>query len=240
MTPRWIWISLGVTLAAIVALVFFYPHQMVSPGNLKSAHHDLQQNCFACHAPFASASPERCVACHTVADIGRRTTKGEPISSLSRRSPFHQDLASQDCMACHTDHPRPRLTRNLVRSFNHALLKPEARAQCATCHNAPADELHRDIKQNCGQCHRPVAWTPATFDHRRYFSLSSPHDASCSTCHVSGNFRAYTCYGCHEHQATRIEARHREEGIRDIENCARCHRSANDENSEGGGRGDSE
>ncbi len=234
MTPRWVWISLGLALAAIVAQVFLYPHQMVSPGNLKPAHAGLQQNCFACHAPFRGASSERCIACHTVADIGRRTTKGSPVSGFPLRPPFHQELASQDCMACHTDHPRPRLTRNIERAFDHARLKPDTRLHCATCHRAPANDLHRGADPPCAQCHNTRAWTPATFDHGRYFSLAPPHDTTCSTCHVGGNYRAYNCYGCHEHQKGRTEAQHREEGVRDIENCVRCHRSADGEGRENG------
>lgn len=235
MTPRWVWISLGAVLAATVALVFVYPHQMVSPGDLTPAHAALQQNCFACHAPFGGASAQRCVACHAVADIGRRTTKGAPIAGPASMPPFHQALTSQNCMACHTDHPRPRLTRNLERSFDHALLQPQARAACATCHAAPANDLHRGADLPCGQCHSVQGWKPATFDHSRYFSLDPPHDTACATCHLGGNHRTYTCYGCHEHQPGRIVAEHREEGIRNIENCVRCHRGADGEGGEGQG-----
>ena len=45
MTPKIIWISIGIALASIVALIFIYPHQMVSPGNLRPAHAELQDNC---------------------------------------------------------------------------------------------------------------------------------------------------------------------------------------------------
>lgn len=240
MTPRWIWIGVGLALAAIVALAFLYPHQMVSPGDLQPAHAGLQQNCFACHSPFRGASSDRCISCHVVAEIGRRTTKGAPISRPSQTPPFHQALVEQDCMACHTDHPRPRLTRNLVRPFDHLLLTPDIRGRCASCHSAPKDELHRGIALPCGQCHSAQAWKPATFDHSRYFSLSPPHDAACSTCHLGGNYRTYTCYGCHEHQKARTETEHREEGIGNIENCVRCHRSADDEHGERGERGERE
>lgn len=232
MTPRWVWIGLSTVLAAILALAFLFPHQMVSPGDLQTAHAGLQQDCFACHDAFRGAAPERCVECHAVADIGRRTTKGAPIA-WSRMPPFHEALLEQDCMACHTDHPRPRLTRNLAPAFDHALLKLDMRSRCATCHGPPKDDLHRGVTASCGQCHSTRAWKPASFEHSRYFSLAPPHDAKCSTCHVGGNYRTYTCYGCHEHQKARMEAEHLEEGIRNIQNCARCHRSADDEHGEG-------
>jgi hypothetical protein len=182
------------------------------------------------------ASPDRCIACHTVADIGRLTTLGAPVTPASGRPAFHASLASQDCMACHTDHPRPRLTRNLVRSFDHALLTPAVQPRCAACHTPPKDNFHRGVVPTCSQCHSTTAWKPATFDHDRYFSLRPPHDATCSTCHVGGNVQTYTCFGCHEHQKARIEARHAREGIRNIDNCVRCHRSAEGEGGEGEGR----
>jgi len=53
---------------------------------------------------------------------------------------------------------------------------------------------------------------------------------------TSREFSAYTCFGCHEHEKARIEGKHREEGIRDIANCVRCHSSANGEHGEGGAR----
>lgn len=232
MTPKWVWLSLGAVLAAIVAMIFVFPHQMVSPGDLQPAHAGLQQDCFACHTPFRGAAPQRCIACHAVADIGRRTTRGAPIPPTAGRPPFHQSLASQDCMACHTDHPRPRLTRALSPAFDHAQLAAPARAQCATCHSPPKDNFHRGVVQTCSQCHSVKAWKPATFDHGRYFSLAKPHNASCATCHVGGDVSRYTCFGCHEHQEARVAAQHAREGIRNIANCARCHRGA-DEPGEG-------
>jgi hypothetical protein len=157
-----------------------------------------------------------------------------PLEEAARRA---GGGASPDrCIACHTDHPRPRLTRNLVRSFDHALLTPAVQPRCAACHTPPKDNFHRGVVPTCSQCHSTTAWKPATFDHDRYFSLRPPHDATCSTCHVGGNVQTYTCFGCHEHQKARIEARHAREGIRNIDNCVRCHRSAEGEGGEGEGR----
>jgi hypothetical protein len=235
LTPRWAWFVVTAALAAVLALVVARPHQMVSPGDLIPAHASLQQDCFACHAPFRGVSAERCQRCHVVADIGRRTTRGVPIAW--KRPPFHQALTTRDCAACHTDHPRPRLTRNLDRPFDHALLRAELRDRCADCHAAPPDPFHRDAGASCGQCHTTRGWTPATFDHERYFSLAPPHHAACATCHVNRQYGSYTCFGCHEHRPDRIEAKHREEGIRDVRNCVRCHRGADDERGEGAREG---
>src|SRR3546814_280085 len=78
-------------------------------------------------------------------------------------------------------------------------------------------------------CHQPGHWKPATFDHSRYFLLDRDHNTACTTCHLNNNYKQYTCYGCHEHQPTKIITKHREEGITNIENCVRCHRSAHGE-----------
>src|SRR3546814_3316281 len=70
-------------------------------------------------------------------------------------------------------------------------------------------------------CHQPGHWKPATFDHSRYFLLDRDHNTACTTCHLNNNYKQYTCYGCHEHQPTKIITKHREEGITNIENCVR-------------------
>jgi hypothetical protein len=139
-------------------------------------------------------------------------------------------------MACHTDHSGPQLATPSRQRFAHALLKPELRGQCATCHRAPQTPLHAQSGKNCAACHSQTAWKPATFDHRRFFALTGPHKASCSTCHLGGDTSRYTCFSCHEHQPAQIRAEHAEEGIRDIENCVRCHRSGSGEGGVEGGR----
>lgn len=246
MMKHWLLTLTIAALAGVIALAFLYPHEMVSPGNLIPAHASLQNDCFACHTPFRSASPDRCISCHTVADIGRKTTKGVPIPAKRARPPFHQALVEQNCLACHSDHPTPALTRRPVKRFDHALLASNLRGQCQSCHVAPDNEQHRGIKLPCAQCHQASGWKPATFDHSRYFPLTGDHDTACVTCHVGQNYKRYTCYGCHEHQRSRMIAKHREEGITNINNCVRCHRSGhgeegrNEGNGEGGRNGEGE
>lgn len=112
--------------------------------------------------------------------------------------------------------------------FAHDLLQVARRDQCQGCHQTPLDALHQGSPRACGQCHSQDAWTPATFDHAPLFSLTGDHAAPCNSCHVGKDYRTYTCYGCHEHARSKIREKHVEEGIRDYEDCVKCHRSSED------------
>jgi hypothetical protein len=236
---RWgVWLIVA-NLCGLIALTFALPHLMVAPGSLIPAHARITTNCFACHTPFRGVSADRCTACHKVADIGVRTTAGAVAKRNGDAVLFHQSLTTPNCMACHTDHSGPQLVKASRQSFAHALLRADVRGQCATCHRAPQTPLHAHAGRNCAACHSQTGWKPATFDHARFFALTGPHLVSCATCHVGGDVSRYTCFGCHQHQPDQVRAQHAEEGIGNIENCARCHRSGSREGGEGregGGR----
>lgn len=234
---RWgLWLIVG-NLCALLALAFLWPQLMVAPGPLIPAHHSIASNCFACHAPLRGVVADRCITCHKLADIGIRFTDGAPTKKQGPAIAFHQALTQPDCMACHSDHAGPQLTKASRQRFNHSLLRPELQTRCASCHQAPATVFHVQAGTNCAACHTQAGWKPATFNHVRYFSLTGPHNATCATCHTGGDTSRYTCFGCHEHRPAQIRAEHAEEGIRSIENCARCHRSGSGEGAEGGERG---
>ena len=57
------------------------------------------------------------------------------------------------------------------------MLDRDHEAACETCHNAPADRLHRQFQGGCKSCHRTEAWKPATFDHNKFFVLDRDHEA---------------------------------------------------------------
>lgn len=232
---------LAANLLALVALAIFLPQFMVSPGPLIPAHAAQTNDCFACHAPLFGVKSERCVTCHKPEDIGKLTTLGQPIVKPLTKTPFHQQLAQQNCLACHSDHAGVTRYRTAVR-FDHALLQAADRAQCQSCHQPPKDALHQQSAQpggsQCSQCHTEKKWTPANFAHERYFVLDRDHNVSCATCHPRNDYRRYTCYGCHEHSEERIWRKHIKEGIRDYQNCVECHRSADEHDirSRGGAR----
>jgi hypothetical protein len=233
---RFLKFVLAANLIALAVLSFVYPHLMIGPGKLIPAHKELNTDCFACHAPFTGADSERCIICHKPAEIGQLTSKGLKIAKPLTSTPFHQQLISKDCVGCHSDHAG--VTRYKQHGhFNHALLKPETREICQDCHKAPKDSLHQQITGKCSQCHSQDKWLPATFDHNKYFVLDGDHNTRCASCHVRDDYKRYTCYGCHEHSQSNIRRKHIEEGIRDFDNCVKCHRSANEEDIQGGERG---
>ena len=198
-----------------------------------SFHQELNdQNCMACHSdhagpkltqqsrkPFSHAflrpaTRDRCDTCHA-----------------APKNDLHQAL-SVGCAKCHkTEAWKPA-------SFDHTALTQAELGRCETCHKAPADSLHKQMTGNCAQCHKPQAWKPATFDHDKFFPLDKDHNPSCATCHTGDDYSQYTCYGCHEHTPANMQAKHREEGVVEgLDNCVRCHRSANGEG-DGKGRGE--
>lgn len=219
-------------LVLLLALTFLLPQHMVAPGKLMEAHRALETDCFACHTPFLGARPARCTQCHKPAEIGLVTTKGVPIGNEQKLVPFHQYLVEQDCVACHSDHKGVQAFHPIAR-FSHGLLQAGVGEQCGGCHRRPGDDLHRQVSRNCAQCHSRDAWTPASFDHDRFFLLTGDHQATCNTCHESGDYSRYTCYGCHEHSRSGIREKHLEEGIVRYEACVECHRSGEEDGEAG-------
>jgi len=228
---------LAANLIALAVLSFAYPNLMVGPGKLIAGHQKLETSCFACHTPGGGASPARCVTCHKPEDIGKLTTTGAAIVKPLTAVPFHQKLTRQDCVACHSDHSSEKRYR-LQGRFDHSLLEATSRDGCTTCHKAPTDLMQQQAAGTCTQCHSMTRWTPATFNHGKFFVLDGDHHARCTTCHTRANdYRSYSCYGCHAHTPGKIRSEHVEEGIRNFDNCVLCHRSANKHEGEGRGRG---
>jgi hypothetical protein len=229
--PWLLWATAAV-LAGLLGLGLWHPDAWLAPGQVSPGHAALADDCLACHTPWRGATDARCTACHRPAEIGVRTVAGQRLPARAAHVPFHQQLARPDCMACHGGHSGATGVQ-----FEHGLLAPQSRGDCAACHAAPADDLHRAIAGRCGDCHATTAWKPATFDHEKLFALDGDHRVACVTCHGTGNFSSYSCTGCHAHSPGRLRAEHAEEGIRASADCVRCHRSTREHGEGGEGRG---
>jgi hypothetical protein len=205
---RWLWIVISANLVVLVALAFAYPHLMVAPGALEQGHAELTTDCFACHTPLRGATADRCIACHKLPDIGLRTTKGAPIvNAKPLKVSFHQELNDQNCMACHSDHAGPKLTKRSRKPFSHAMLRVAARDRCDSCHavptNGPKADLHKALSVGCDKCHKTEAWKPATFDHA---ALTQAELGRCESCHKAPADKLHqqmtgNCAQCHKTQA---------------------------------------
>lgn len=221
-------LSVSALLALLVLLTIFRPEMMIRPGKLIDAHADLASDCFGCHTPLLGSTPEKCIACHKVAEIGKQTTKGLAIAGEKKNVAFHQKLIEDDCVACHSDHNGVKAFRP-IGQFSHKLLEPAVIKECNGCHKNPGDALHQKIEGNCSSCHILQRWTPATFEHEKYFRFDKHHRTECETCHMENDYSSYTCYGCHEHSRSKIREEHVEEGIYDYETCVDCHRSGDED-----------
>jgi hypothetical protein len=181
--------------------------------------------CTDCHVSGEDAlDPTMCAACHRQMDV--------PFTER------HIAEVGAGCLSCHDG-------RTIPDAFDHGAVFPidgaHADLACDTCHLPGAvtrlsggclpcheePSIHRGgFGLNCAACHTVDGWQPArlrvhTFplDHGRQIG---EEETPCLTCHPEG-YAAYTCYGCHEHQAEAIERTHRERSITEIADCARCH-----------------
>lgn len=193
------------------------------PGQDPPFHTDLQQqNCQQCHVEHQGsrvyrtgqsfshtllkpAIQENCARCHR-----------KPADDTHR-------LVKNDCIACH------RPFKWQPASFDHQRLAASVQKDCASCHQKPSDSLHRQVKDNCIDCHQPFRWKPASFDHDKFFRFDRHHRARCSLCHLNDDYSQYSCYQCHAHTPARMRKKHLKEGIREIQNCAECHRSGDED-----------
>lgn len=181
-----------------------------------------EPRCDRCHLEHLGtfASRARVTFAHDLLDPAQR-----PLCAACHTAPADRLHASipTPCGPCHTEHSWKPAT------FTHELLTPQVLAACRDCHAPPDDATHRYAGAGCTTCHAVKAWKPSTLDHDRFFQFDKHHPARCDTCHTDGRLDGYTCYGCHEHTPGRMTAEHREEGIREFEKCAGCHRSGDED-----------
>ena len=171
-----------------------------SPSDLKAT----PQECYACHQkddPHQGHFGQNCAGCHTPDDWKKATfdhsKSAFPLTGAHLQVP---------CAQCHVN--------NVFKG---------TKSDCYSCH--PEPDLHKGLLgTDCAACHTPSAWSPAKLDrpHPFPFDHGAGGPSPCRTCHPD-TLQTYTCYGCHEHDPGQIAAKHREEGITDLKDCAKCH-----------------
>lgn len=177
------------------------------------------QDCFSCHAQddaHEGQFGQNCQECHTT-DGWEGATFNHTLAAF----PLTGAHTQVECVSCH---------REGVFKGTHQ--------ECSACHAEPTYHLGL-FDANCAGCHTTGAWRPAAFDqpHTFPFNHGETGSSDCRVCHPD-TLTHYTCYTCHEHNPARIESEHREEGISDFGDCARCHPTGREEEGEGGGSND--
>ncbi len=141
-----------------------------------------------------------CLSCHDGVD-----TYGSGFSHVTTGYPLTGKHNEALCSACHLDARTSDDLKNTPR-------------ECSACHLK--DDVHEGrFGQDCGLCHTPDGWKPATFDHdRSNFPLTGAHiGVACEQCHVNGAFKgtATACSACHADPAFHAGAFSTD--------CASCH-----------------
>ena len=187
---------------------------------------DIQ--CYNCHTEHNGLSLENATLNFTHSVLPKQMLNNcAGCHSDKKPASYLHNSVSSDCSACHIIESWKQA------EFKHELLG-EKNIDCRNCHTnkIPDDGIHKGLANNirCLQCHSTNAWKPSTFDHAKYFRFDNNHPSDCSSCHnLKENFKSYTCYNCHEHKPSEISNKHLEEGIKDFDNCVKCHRSGDED-----------
>lgn len=180
-------------------LIVRYPHTMINPGELLQGHQDLKENCFSCHSPFNGIPNEKCIACHKISEIGMVASNIQDSVGQHKPIAFHQELANQTCISCHSDHKGIEPSTALM-NFNHEMLSATVINNCTSCHQKPDNKLHAQLTTNCKSCHNTNDWNSVT---------AFNHDM------IQGNEKN-NCAGCHQIPKDGLHG-----SIKD--NCIKCH-----------------
>ncbi len=193
--------------------------------------------CNACHDHQTKPVPaQKCIACHS-----NRPAKKATVEKIANASDFltsHTQTFGKNCLDCHDGLDKMgNFDHNKVFSLDgkHAGLECTSchvnqkfagtNSQCVSCHKEPA--IHAGFfGLKCNYCHTSEAWRPALL-HAHNFPLDhgGKGEVECKVCHT-GSYAVNTCYGCHDHQAEKIQASHAKVSMpKDVtlEQCTACH-----------------
>ncbi|MCF8371521.1 MAG: hypothetical protein K9H64_07855 [Bacteroidales bacterium] len=174
------------------------------------AHTLIASDCFACHNPDFSNTPNTCIGCHESDYL-------QPIN------PNHLDADfDTECLTCHTeitwtpstyDHSpiyaftgaHIPIAKNCLACHQSGYLNTPN--TCFACHtedyNTTNEPPHASVQfpTDCESCHSTSAWEPSSFDHNQYYVFTGAHIPianNCLACHQNGYPNTpTTCYECH-------------------------------------------
>jgi hypothetical protein len=195
--------------------------------HVSSVFKGTAKTCASCHAEpqvHKGKFGTECANCHTTATW---KNAGGALAGLPGK--FNHDLAAFKLTGMHN---------NLVCAACHKNNVFKGTSQtCSACHAEPV--VHKGkFGQECAQCHSSETWKGAKFKHT--FPLDHGRRgrvSECATCHNKPNdMKAYTCYGCHEHQEARIARKHPKLNAIQLQNCVKCHPTGRESERRGGER----
>ncbi|MCX6057866.1 MAG: hypothetical protein NTW69_06930, partial [Chloroflexi bacterium] len=123
-----------------------------------------------------------CKACHDGVE-----SRGSNFDHAKVAFPLSGKHIAAKCSACHIN----------ARTIADLKAAPQ---DCFSCHEK--DDNHKgQLGTQCGACHLPAGWKPATVDHSKFaFHLDGKHSAvACTNCHINGVFKGtpMDCASCH-------------------------------------------
>lgn len=212
---------------------------------LDGSHFDL--SCDECHLdPTFQGLDPTCISCHLEDDAHQNQLGSDcafcHVTTIWGEVNFnHEGPYAENCSTCHQgdapiNHYQGQcsachvISAWLPATFNHTVAQA---TDCLSCHTPDRPENH--FPGQCSICHFTTKWKPANLNHT--FPINH-HGAggTCSKCHTTSNYYAYTCYVCHEHSKTEVKKEH--EGISNLNNCIRCHWDGRKHDDGGGDDGD--
>ncbi len=186
--------------------------------HLNNVFKGTSQDCYACHQQDDTHNGEfgqDCAVCHIPVNW-EEATFDHALTSFSLTGGHEQ----VECEACHLN--------NVFKGT------PQ---DCYACHLEPFSHLGM-FGTICLDCHTTTAWIPATYNLPHTFPFDHERRGrpwECLDCHPA-SLLTYSCYeGCHEHTLAKIEGEHREEGVRDFQDCIACHPTGREHEGERGG-----
>jgi hypothetical protein len=129
-------------------------------------------------------------------------------------------MPRDQCEACHKAHTNFQMvgkhaTLNCSQCHqngNYQGMSPK----CESCHQVPTNHVVK-VTTGCEQCHTPVGWKPAKFDHAKFPLIGKHQSVTCDKCHKNGVFQGTSpkCESCHQVPANHV--------VKVTTGCEQCH-----------------